>query len=71
MPLLEKATELDKGGDAGDWLYIAMARWQLGDKEKAREWYDRAKGRADKDPAPGAELKALLAEAAKLIAKPK
>jgi tetratricopeptide (TPR) repeat protein len=71
LAALEKAMELDKGGDAGDWLYSAMARWQLGDKEKAREWYDRAAGRIDKDPAASAELKALLAEAARLMAKPK
>jgi tetratricopeptide (TPR) repeat protein len=27
---LEKSMELGKGGDSGDWFYLAMAHWQLG-----------------------------------------
>ena len=40
---LEKSCALDaKGCDAYQWFFLAMAHWQLGEKEKAREWYDRA-----------------------------
>jgi tetratricopeptide (TPR) repeat protein len=69
---LDKAMELEKGGNAFDWLYLAMARWKLGDEAKARDWYHRAARRAEeKDQANNARLKALRAEAEKLIAKPK
>jgi tetratricopeptide (TPR) repeat protein len=64
---LEKAVELGKGGSTINWLYLAMARWKLGDKDKAREWYDRAEKDRANDPA----LKALRAEAEALITKPK
>jgi tetratricopeptide (TPR) repeat protein len=36
---LEKATP--RGGGSADWLFLAMAHWRLGDKDKARQWYDR------------------------------
>src|SRR5262249_30721661 len=39
---LEKAMALRKGGNSSDWLFLATAHWQLGDKEKARSWYDKA-----------------------------
>jgi tetratricopeptide (TPR) repeat protein len=40
---LEKSIELNPGGaDADQWLFLAMAHWQLGHKDKAREWYDRS-----------------------------
>jgi tetratricopeptide (TPR) repeat protein len=42
---LEKSMELRKGGDSFDWFFLAMARRRLGEKEAAREWYDRAEGR--------------------------
>jgi Flp pilus assembly protein TadD len=39
---LEKSMELRKGGDSFDWFFLAMAQWQLGEKDQARQWYDRA-----------------------------
>ncbi len=38
---LEQSMEVRKGGDAFGWLYLAMANWQLGNKEEARRRYDR------------------------------
>src|SRR6185436_14276713 len=38
----ERSVELRKGGDSNDWFFLAMAYCQLGDKDKAREWHDRA-----------------------------
>ena len=46
---LEKSMELRKGGDSNDWFFLAMAHWQLGEKDKAREWYDRAVQWMDKN----------------------
>ena len=34
--------DLRQGGDAFDWLLLAMARWQLGEKEVALERYTQA-----------------------------
>jgi tetratricopeptide (TPR) repeat protein len=35
---LEKAMELRHGGHAGDWFFLAMCHWQLGEKDAARKW---------------------------------
>jgi tetratricopeptide (TPR) repeat protein len=39
---LNKSMELREGGDAFDWFFLAMAEWQLGNKDAARDWYDKA-----------------------------
>jgi len=36
---LDTSMELRKGGDAFGWLYLAMAHWQLGNKDEARLRY--------------------------------
>jgi tetratricopeptide (TPR) repeat protein len=38
----QKSLELDNAGGAGRWLVLAVAHWQLGDKDEARQWYDKA-----------------------------
>jgi tetratricopeptide (TPR) repeat protein len=39
---LKKATEIRSGGDSAEWFFLALAHWQLGEKQQARAWYDRA-----------------------------
>jgi tetratricopeptide (TPR) repeat protein len=39
---LEKSLALCKGGDCGDWFFLAMAHWQRGEQDQARRWYDQA-----------------------------
>jgi tetratricopeptide (TPR) repeat protein len=39
---LDEAMKRSQGGDASDWFVLAMARWQMGKKQEARTWYDRA-----------------------------
>ena len=39
---LEKSVEISSGGTPADWLFLAMAHWQLNQKEEARKWYDKA-----------------------------
>jgi hypothetical protein len=39
---LHKGAELRAGGDSSDWFFLAMAHRQLGDKDEARRWYDKA-----------------------------
>ena len=64
---LEKSMQLRSGGDASDWLFLAMARRRLGDPADARRWYDRSlvwiKANAPRDQ----ELLRFRAEAARLL----
>jgi tetratricopeptide (TPR) repeat protein len=64
---LEKSMQLRKEGDANDWFFLAMARWQLGDKEKARKWYDQAVQWTQKNQPQDEELRRFRAEAAELL----
>jgi tetratricopeptide (TPR) repeat protein len=64
---LDKSMELRKGGDSFDWFYLAMAHWQLGDKEKARTWFDQAVRWKDTHKPADQELRRLRIEAAGLL----
>ncbi len=65
---LEKSIEVrNDGGDSWHWFFLAMARWQLGEKGKAREWYDRAVEWMDKYQPKHEELRRFRAEAAELL----
>jgi tetratricopeptide (TPR) repeat protein len=63
----EKALSLRKGGDGADWFLLAMIHWELGDKEKARRWYDKAAQWMSNNPAPKVELRCFQTEAAELL----
>ncbi|HJT33051.1 MAG TPA: tetratricopeptide repeat protein [Pirellulales bacterium] len=64
---LEKSMELCNGGDSFDWFFLAMAHWQLGDKEVARKWYNAAALWMD-EYAPGdVQLRRFRDEAAALL----
>jgi uncharacterized protein HemY len=39
---LQKSMKFSDGGSASDWLFLAMAHWQLGNEEDARMWYGKA-----------------------------
>jgi serine/threonine protein kinase/tetratricopeptide (TPR) repeat protein len=63
---LEKSIALQKepqGGYAGQWYFLAMAHWQLGDTAEARRWYNRAVTWMDKNTPVGDELQRIHAEA--------
>ncbi len=64
---LEKSMELRKGGDSNDWFLLAMTHWQLGEKDKARDWYDRAVQWMDKNQPTDEDLRRFRAEAAELL----
>ncbi|MCI0332437.1 MAG: serine/threonine-protein kinase [Planctomycetes bacterium] len=55
--------------DAKRWLYLSMAHWQMGHKDEAREWYDKAVEWMDKHPG-YKELIRFRAEAAELLGVP-
>jgi tetratricopeptide (TPR) repeat protein len=64
---LEKATALRQGGDSSDWFFLAMAHWQLGHAEEARQWYDRAEQWMAQHAPQRADLRRFRAEAAALL----
>jgi tetratricopeptide (TPR) repeat protein len=64
---LERSMALSRGGDAADWFFLAMARWQLGQKDQARKWYQQAAAWTQKNQPNNAELRRFRAEAAALL----
>jgi tetratricopeptide (TPR) repeat protein len=48
-------------------FFLAMAHWQLGEKEKARDWYDKAATWMDGNIPDHEELGRFRAEAAELL----
>jgi hypothetical protein len=48
-------------------FFLAMAHWQLGAKEEARKWYDRAVAWMEKKEPKNEELRRFRAEAEKLM----
>ncbi len=64
---LEKSLELRRGGNGSDWFFLAMAQWQLGNKDAAREWYGKAIQWMEKHAANAEIMIRLRAEAAKLL----
>ncbi|MFO0888643.1 MAG: tetratricopeptide repeat protein [Isosphaeraceae bacterium] len=53
--------------NASEAFFLAMAHWQLGDKEKAREWYGKAVTWMEKGGMDNPELKRFRAEAEALM----
>jgi eukaryotic-like serine/threonine-protein kinase len=64
---LSKSMELRDGGDASDWFFLAMAHWQLDQKDAARSWYDKAVEWTDENQSQNEELRRFRAEAAELL----
>jgi uncharacterized protein HemY len=64
---LEKSMELRNGGDSSDWFFLAMAHWQLNNKDEARQWYGRAVEWMEMNATANEELIRFRAEAAELL----
>ena len=68
---LAKSEELAPGKDLGaEGFFLAMAHWQLGHKDEARRWYDRAVQWMAKNAPNNDELRRFRAEAAALLGLP-
>jgi superkiller protein 3 len=63
---LDKSMGLRQGGNGNDWFFLAMAHWQMGNKEEARKRYCQAVQWMDKNQPTNEELR-FRAEAAKLL----
>jgi WD40 repeat protein/serine/threonine protein kinase len=64
---LEKSLQLRGGGEGTSRFFLAMAHWWLGEKDKAREWYDRAVQWANKNQPTNEELRCFRVEAVELL----
>jgi tetratricopeptide (TPR) repeat protein len=64
---LEKSMELREGGDSNDYMFVAMAHWQLGHQDVARNWYGRAADWMERNNPKDYELRRFRAEAAELL----
>jgi hypothetical protein len=53
-----------------DFFFLAMAHWQLGEKDEARKYYDKAVAWMDKNKPDDEELRRFRAEAAALLGVP-
>jgi Flp pilus assembly protein TadD len=65
---LEESIKLSAGGSSENWLLLAMAHWQLGHKDEARTWFEKAA--SNKPERPDADLEQLHREAADLLGMP-
>jgi tetratricopeptide (TPR) repeat protein len=64
---LEKSMELRKGGSSLDWFLLAMAHWQLGAKDQALKWHEKAVVWMDEQRPNDEQLRRLRSEAAELL----
>jgi serine/threonine protein kinase/WD40 repeat protein len=64
---LTRSMELHNGGDGFDWFFLAMAHEQVGRKDQAREWYNRAVEWMKKARSKDEELDRFRAEAGELL----
>jgi serine/threonine protein kinase len=59
--------QLRKGGDSCDFFFLAMARWQLGEKDRAKEWYEKAVAWMDENRPDDEELRRFRDEAEEVL----
>ena len=67
---LLKSTELSSGGSSyssHDFFFLAMAHWQLGNTEEARQWYDKAVEWMEQTKPEDVELRRFRVEAEALL----
>ena len=55
------------GGDGFDWFILAMCHWQLGKKDGARKWYDKAVEWTEENQPKNTQLLRFQTEAEELL----
>ena len=56
-------------GHAFDWLYLAWAHWKLDQKDKAREWFDKADQWIQQQPTRDVELDELRSQVTQIMSE--
>ena len=64
---MEKVKGFGSSGDSIEWFLLAMAHYQLGNRDEARRWYDRAVKWMDKNNPKDDELRRFRIEAAEVL----
>jgi Flp pilus assembly protein TadD len=64
---LNESMSLRNGGDSSDWLFLAMCHAKLGEKEKARAWYNKAAERLTRSPTSNDALRRFRKETEDLL----
>jgi serine/threonine protein kinase/uncharacterized protein HemY len=64
---LRKAMSLRSGGHGVEYFFLAMAGWQLGDRQQARAWYERGRQWMQETRQKTSSIRRLQAEAAALL----
>jgi tetratricopeptide (TPR) repeat protein/serine/threonine protein kinase len=64
---LNKSMSLCKGGDSHDWFFLAMAHWQLGEKEQAHKWFDQGAEWMEINDPKNEDLRRFRGEAERLL----
>ncbi len=67
---LSQSMKWRAGGDANDWIFLAMSHWRMGEEDQARTWYDKAVAGIKAAPSTNEELQRFWAEAAALLGVP-
>jgi tetratricopeptide (TPR) repeat protein len=70
---LERSIKLGGGGlhrRSVDWFFLSMASWQLGDRQAARDWFEKAARPLAKSTEPPEDLLRYRDEAAALLGVP-
>jgi tetratricopeptide (TPR) repeat protein len=64
---LEQSIQLQNGGDATDWYFLAIAHWHLKHESEARRWFDQAVEWTQRNKPDDPELQRFRAEAESLL----
>jgi tetratricopeptide (TPR) repeat protein len=64
---LIKSSELKKGNETIDLLFLAMAHWRLGHRDEGRQWYDKAVAWMDEHETENDAIVQFRAEANELL----
>jgi Flp pilus assembly protein TadD len=63
----QKAIELSGGGESSDWFILAITEGANGNKDSARQWYDKAVAQMEKNQSHSAEMRYYRDKAAELL----
>jgi hypothetical protein len=64
---LQRSVDLRKGGDSFDFFFLAMAHWQLAERDAARNWYEKSIAWMKEHGSNDKELRRFRDEAAELL----
>jgi serine/threonine protein kinase/tetratricopeptide (TPR) repeat protein len=64
---LDEVMARNKGGDCREWFLLAMIQWRAGEKDDARQWFQRAATQMEESKLQSTVASSLRAEAVQLL----